>query len=175
MIVQYTRVGGSQTRFPDDQPDATMELHINRHALDVATDWQDEPLLHVLREHLGLVGTRYGCGVGACGACTVLVDGEAQRSCLLPARALVGREVTTIEGLADGRRLHPVQQAWLDESVAQCGYCQSGQIMATVALLKRQPAPTDSQIDDALSGQLCRCGTQHRIRRAIHRAAGSGR
>jgi isoquinoline 1-oxidoreductase alpha subunit len=104
-----------------------------------------------------------------------MVDGEPQRSCLLPARALVGREITTIEGVADGERLHPVQQAWLDESVAQCGYCQAGQIVAAVALLKRHPAPTDAQIDDALSGQLCRCGTQHRIRRAVHRAAGSGR
>jgi isoquinoline 1-oxidoreductase alpha subunit len=152
-----------------------MKLRINRHTLEVAAAWQDEPLLHVLREHLGLVGTRYGCGVGACGACTVMVDGEPQRSCLLPARALVGREITTIEGVADGERLHPVQQAWLDESVAQCGYCQAGQIVAAVALLKRHPAPTDAQIDDALSGQLCRCGTQHRIRRAVHRAAGSGR
>lgn len=118
-------------------------------------------LLFVLREHLGLVGSKFGCGVGLCGACTVLVDGQAQRSCLITARSVVGREVLSIEGLAasDGA-LHPVQQAWLDEAVPQCGYCQAGQIVGAVALLRRQLNPNPRQIDDAMAGHLCRCGTQ---------------
>jgi len=149
-----------------------MELIINRQARPVPPDWQDESLLWVLREHLGLTGTRFGCGAGQCGACTVLVDGEPQRSCLLPVHAAAGRHITTIEGLAgpDGR-LHPVQQTWLDGRVPQCGYCQAGQIMATVALLRQQARPGDAQIDAALAGHLCRCGTQQRVRAAVHRAA----
>ncbi len=152
-----------------------MKLHINGRLETVAALWRDERLLDVLREHLGLVGTKFGCGVGQCGVCAVLVDGQPQRSCLLRARDLGSRSVTTIEGLADGDRLHAVQQAWLDESVPQCGYCQAGQVIATVALLREHPTPSDAQIDAALSGQLCRCGTQQRIRRAVHRAAGQPR
>jgi isoquinoline 1-oxidoreductase alpha subunit len=149
-----------------------MQLDINGQIAQIDPGWASDTLLHVLREPLGLVGTKYGCGVGVCGACTVLVDGVAQRSCLLTPLDVVGRRVTTVEGLApDGTRLHPVQQAWLDEAVPQCGYCQAGQIMSTVALLRATPQPTDAQIDAALGGNLCRCGTQQRIRKAVHRAA----
>ncbi|HLW24221.1 MAG TPA: (2Fe-2S)-binding protein [Steroidobacteraceae bacterium] len=130
----------------------------------------DTPLLWVLRDHLGLTGTKYGCGLALCGACTVHVDGVATRSCVLPLRALEGKTVTTIEGLAQARS-HPVQRAWLELDVPQCGYCQSGQIMSAAALLRSNPRPTDAQIDAAMSGNLCRCGTYARIRRAIHRAA----
>ena len=149
-----------------------MNLNINGQIRSVASEWQDETLLAVLREQQGLVGAKFGCGVGQCGACTVLVDGEPTRSCLLPAREVGARAVLTIEGLATGGRLHPVQAAWLEESVPQCGFCQAGQIMSTVALLRRTPRPTNEQIDDALAGNLCRCGTQQRIRRAVQRAAG---
>jgi isoquinoline 1-oxidoreductase subunit alpha len=128
------------------------------------------PLLWSLREHLGLTGTKYGCGIGTCGACTVLVDGRAARSCVTPMSAVAGRSVTTIEGLAEDGRLHPVQQAWLEEDVAQCGYCQAGQILAAVDLLSRNPKPSDAEIK-AISN-ICRCGTYPRIRRAIRRAAG---
>ena len=128
------------------------------------------PLLWWLRDHAGLTGAKYGCGVGACGACTVLVDGTAMRSCIMPVSALAGREVTTIEGLARGGELHPVQKAWIEEDVAQCGYCQAGQILAAVDLLKRAPQPTEAEI--AALPNLCRCGTYPRIRKAIRRAAG---
>lgn len=148
-----------------------MRLNVNGQWHEVAPPWQDEALLWVLREALGLVGSKYGCGQGQCGACTVLVDDAPQRACLLPVRAAEGRRITTVEGLAADGRLHPVQQAWLDEAVAQCGYCQAGQIMATVALLRRQPRPDPEAVDDALAGHLCRCGTQHRVRRAVARAA----
>jgi aerobic-type carbon monoxide dehydrogenase small subunit (CoxS/CutS family) len=128
------------------------------------------PLLWALRDLVGLRGTKYACGVGACGACTVLVDGAPVRSCSAPLSGVDG-QVTTIEGLStDGS--HPVQQAWLDEQVAQCGYCQPGQIMTAVALLAAHPQPTDHDIDTAFAGVLCRCGTYQRIRRAVHRAAG---
>jgi isoquinoline 1-oxidoreductase alpha subunit len=150
-----------------------MELTINDQTRPIDAVWRDEPLLWVLREALGLTGTKFGCGQGQCGACTVLLDGAPVRACLTPASAAVGRRVTTIEGLARGDALHPVQQAWLDEAVPQCGYCQAGQIVATVALLARTPRPDDAQIDAALAGHLCRCGTQQRVRRAIHRAAGA--
>jgi len=178
-----------------------MQLLVNRRAHDIAAEWQQESLLSVLHEYLGLVGAKYGCGVGLCGACTVLVDGQVQRSCLLSVHQVGARQVTTLEGLASAAaparaiepsrpaagapvpavasaaveptRLHPVQQAWLDESVAQCGYCQAGQIMAAAALLQRVPKPSDAQIDEALAGNLCRCGTQQRIRRAVHCAAAS--
>ena len=129
---------------------------------------REMPLLWYLRDHARLTGTKYGCGAGLCGACTVLVDGEAQRSCLLTVAAVAGRSVTTIEGLA-GAELHPVQQAWVEEDVAQCGYCQSGQILAAVALLKRNPDPGPADIESITN--LCRCGTYVRIRRAIVRAA----
>jgi isoquinoline 1-oxidoreductase subunit alpha len=153
-----------------------MKLQINRQTYSVQTEWQGETLLSVLREHLGLTGSKFGCGVGLCGACTVLVDGQALRSCQLQVGDLGAREITTIEGLADSTRgdaLHPVQQAWLAEAVPQCGYCQAGQIMSTVALLRVVPKPTDAQINEALAGNLCRCGTQQRIRLAVHRAAHS--
>lgn len=152
-----------------------MRLEVNRKSVELPAGWQAEKLLHVLREHLGLVGAKFGCGVGACGACTVLIDGEPQRSCLMPASAVQGRAVTTLEGLAEGERLHPVQQAWLDQGVAQCGYCQSGQMLATVALLRRAPDATPAEVNEALAGQLCRCGTQHRIRCAVQRLQGTRR
>lgn len=148
-----------------------MELRINDHTHAVPPEWRTESLLSVLREHLGLVGAKFGCGVGLCGACTVLVDGQPRRSCLLAVKDVGGQEITTIEGLAQGERLHPVQQAWLDESVPQCGYCQAGMVVAVAALLRDVPKPTDAQIDAALAGHLCRCGTQQRIRGAVHRAA----
>ena len=131
----------------------------------------DMPLLWALRDVLGLTGAKYACGAGHCGACTVHLGGAAVRSCQLPVRAAAGKPITTIEGLSpDGS--HPVQRAWVEEDVAQCGYCQAGQIMAAAALLEATPKPTDAQIDDAMSGNLCRCGTYQRIRAAIHRAAG---
>lgn len=148
-----------------------MNLNINGERAMVDDAWRDETLLSVLRETLGLVGAKFGCGVGLCGACTVLVDGLAQRSCLLKAADLVGAKITTLEGLSHGDELHPVQRAWLDESVPQCGYCQAGQIMSVVALLRVNPRPRNADIDTALDGNLCRCGTQQRIRRAVHRAA----
>jgi isoquinoline 1-oxidoreductase subunit alpha len=130
----------------------------------------DTPLLWVLRDHLGLTGTKYGCGMALCGACTVHVDGQAARSCVMPISAAAGKSVLTIEGLSrDGS--HPLQQAWIAEEVPQCGYCQSGQIMAAAVLLRENPRPSDADIDDAMSGNICRCGTYQRIRRAIHRAA----
>ena len=130
----------------------------------------DTPLLWALRDHLAATGTKFGCGIGQCGACTVHVDNSAQRSCLLPVKAVEGRTVTTIEGLAAGGELHPVQQAWLEFDVPQCGYCQAGQIMATVDLLRRIPAPSDEDINGNLTN-VCRCGTYARIRKAVHRAA----
>jgi len=152
-----------------------MEMLVNGRAQLIAPEWQDEVLLFVLREALGLTGVKFGCGVGLCGACTVIVDGEAVRSCQLPARAVAGQAVRTIEGLATSDRLHPVQEAWLEEAVPQCGYCQAGQIMSAVALLERLPDPTESDIDAALAGNLCRCGTYGRIRRAVRRAAEASR
>ena len=128
------------------------------------------PLLWVLRDTWNLTGTKFGCGIGQCGACTVILDGDAVRSCLTPLSRAAGKQVTTIEGLSRDRS-HPMQRAWLLEQVPQCGYCQSGQIMAAVVLLRANPHPTDEDINDAMAGNLCRCGTYHRIRRAIHRAA----
>ena len=131
-----------------------------------------QPLLWLLRDELGLTGTKYGCGLGLCGACTVHVDGRAQQSCVLPVQAVAGRHVTTLEALAPSRdRLHPVQQAWLEHDVPQCGWCQGGQMMAVAALLHEKPHPTDAEIDETLRGHLCRCGTYARIRGAVHRAA----
>jgi isoquinoline 1-oxidoreductase subunit alpha len=128
------------------------------------------PLLWVLRDTLGLRGTKYGCGIGQCGACTIILEGDAVRSCQTPVSRAAGKQVTTIEGLSKDRS-HAVQRAWIEEQVPQCGYCQSGQIMAAVVLLKEIPKPTDEDINDAMSGNICRCGTYHRIRRAVHRAA----
>jgi isoquinoline 1-oxidoreductase alpha subunit len=130
----------------------------------------DTPLLWVLRDHLGMTGTKFGCGMALCGACTVHIDGAATRSCVLPLSAVAGRSITTIEGLSKDRS-HAVQKAWLEIDVPQCGYCQSGQIMSAVALLKANPKPNDADIDAAMSGNICRCGTYPRIRKAIHRAA----
>ncbi|MBS0591656.1 MAG: (2Fe-2S)-binding protein [Proteobacteria bacterium] len=146
-----------------------MKLHVNgqEHEVDAPADM---PLLWVLRDLIGLTGTKFGCGMAQCGACTVHVDGVAMRSCITPAVALAGKQITTIEGIGhDGD--HPVQRAWIEADVVQCGYCQSGQIMAAVALLKQKPQPTDADIDAAMSGNICRCGTYQRIRTAVHRAA----
>lgn len=149
-----------------------MKLKINGDMRDVAEDWQDENLLVVLREHFGLVGSRFSCGIGQCGACVVHVDGEPVSSCLVPVSEIEDKEVLTVESLAaaDGT-LHPLQQAWLDENVPQCGYCQSGQLMQALSLLQHTPNPNDDDIDTAMSGHLCRCGTYERIRKAIKRAA----
>jgi isoquinoline 1-oxidoreductase subunit alpha len=144
-------------------------LTVNGKVLSVEADG-DTPLLWVLRDHLALTGTKYGCGMGLCGACTVHIDGQAVRSCLVPLKALGNRSVTTIEGVSKDRS-HAVQRAWIELDVPQCGYCQSGQIMSVVALLKANASPSDAEIDDALSGNICRCGTYVRIRKAIHRAA----
>jgi isoquinoline 1-oxidoreductase alpha subunit len=140
------------------------------HPLDVEPDM---PLLWALRENLGLTGTKFGCGIAACGACTVLLDGRAVRSCTLPVSAADGKQVTTIEGLAHDGTLHHVQQAWIDHQVPQCGYCQSGMIMAVVGLLAKTPKPSDEDIDAGVTN-ICRCGTLVRIRAAIHDAAGAG-
>jgi isoquinoline 1-oxidoreductase subunit alpha len=143
-------------------------LKVNGRKYDVDV-LPDTPLLWVIRENLGLTGTKYGCGKSLCGACTVHVNGEATRSCITPVSSLSGKEITTIEGLSpDGS--HPVQLAWIAEDVPQCGYCQSGQIMTAAALLAKNANPSDSDIDDFMSGIACRCGTYQRIRRAIHRA-----
>jgi aerobic-type carbon monoxide dehydrogenase small subunit (CoxS/CutS family) len=128
------------------------------------------PLLWVLRDTLNLTGTKYGCGMALCGACTVHINGEASRSCITPISAVAGKKITTIEGLSADAS-HPVQKAWMEVDVPQCGYCQSGQIMSAVALLSKKPSPTDVEIDDFMSGNICRCGTYQRIRKAIHRAA----
>ena len=128
----------------------------------------DVPLLWVIREHLGLSGTKFGCGMAQCGACTVHIDGKARRSCQTPVKDAAGKKITTIEGVPDD---HPVKKAWVEDDVPQCGYCQPGQIMAAVALLKENPNPGDDDIDNVMSGNLCRCGTYQRIRRSIHRAS----
>lgn len=135
-------------------------------AVDVGPD---TPLLWVLRDHLGLMGTKYGCGIAMCGACTVHVDGEPQRSCQLPVKDAQGKRIITIEGIPES---HPVKKAWIEDDVPQCGYCQPGQIMSAVALLATNPRPSDADIDAAMAGNVCRCGTYQRIRRAIHRASG---
>lgn len=144
-----------------------MKLRVNDELITVPEGWQEESLLQVLREALGLIGAKYGCGAGLCGACTVLVDGQPTRSCVTPVSVAVGKTIQTIEGIASAGTLHPVQQKWLSASIPQCGYCQSGQILATLSLIKRNPQPTDEQIDNALAGHLCRCGTQARVRSAI--------
>ena len=138
------------------------------HRVDVDPD---TPLLWVIRESIGLPGTKYGFGMALCGACTVHLDGAAVRSCVTPVSAVRGKRVTTIEGLAQGGRLHPVQDAWIEQDVPQCGYCQSGQVMSAAALLSKQKNPTDADIDAAMSGNICRCGTYQRIRAAIKLAA----
>lgn len=143
------------------------DMTINGEAVSLDVE-EDMPLLWALRDHLGLTGTKFGCGLAQCGACTVHMDGQPMRACVTPVAAAAGRRITTIEGLGGD---HPVQHAWVAVNVPQCGYCQSGQIMAAVALLERTPQPTDGDIDQAMQGQLCRCGTYPRIRKAIKQAA----
>jgi isoquinoline 1-oxidoreductase subunit alpha len=154
-----------------------ISFEVNGQPKSVDVDPQT-PLLWVLRDTLNLTGTKYGCGIAACGACTVHIDGEPARSCVFPIASVAGKKVTTIEGLANGHR-HPVQEAWIAEQVPQCGYCQSGQIMTAVAFLKQNPAPTAADVNEAMSNNICRCGTAQRIRAAVLRAAdqmrGSGR
>jgi aerobic-type carbon monoxide dehydrogenase small subunit (CoxS/CutS family) len=150
--------------------DIMISLNINgeTHAIDVdpAT-----PLLWVIRDYVGLTGTKFGCGIAQCGACTVHLNGAAIRSCVTPAQVAVGQQITTIEGVSKQRGLHPLQQAWIDEQIPQCGYCQSGQIMSAAALLEEYPSPSDAEIDRVMAGNICRCGTYPRIRKGIKRAA----
>ena len=148
----------------------TLQINGQSHTIDVSPDM---PLLWALRDKLDLVGTKYSCGIGVCGSCTVLVNGAPMRSCTIPAVSMAGAEITTIEGL-DPEGARPVQVAWNQEDVPQCGYCQAGQVLTAAALLERNPNPTDEDIDTAMSGVLCRCGTYPRIRRAIKRAAREG-
>lgn len=147
-----------------------IKLNVNgkQHELDVAPD---TPLLWVIRENIGLTGTKFGCGISQCGACTVHLNGTPVRSCITPVVSVQGAMITTIEGISSGGELHPVQQAWIEEQVPQCGYCQSGQIMSAVALLREKPDPTDEDIDSAMSGNVCRCGMYSRIRKGIKRVA----
>ncbi|HYW44067.1 MAG TPA: (2Fe-2S)-binding protein [Bryobacteraceae bacterium] len=149
---------------------ATIRLSVNGKARSVDTE-PERPLLEVLREDLGLTGTKYGCGEGQCRACTVLIDGKPTVSCVTTVRAAEGRKIVTIEGLAEGGTLHPVQQAFLDEGAVQCGYCAPGMVLQTVALLENHPKPTDAQIVDGLNGNLCRCTNYQRIMAAVRRAA----
>lgn len=148
----------------------TVRFTVNKQVKEVDVD-PTTPLLWVLRDNLGLTGTKYACGIAYCGACIVHMDGEQVRSCVLPVSAVEGKEITTIEGLSDNND-HPVQQAWIEEQVPQCGYCQSGQIMAAAALLEKNSNPTDDAIDQAMSSVLCRCGAYPRIKKAIKRASG---
>ena len=147
---------------------------VNKERVDIASSVPaDTPLLWILRDNLNLTGTKYGCGMALCGACTVHIDGEPVRSCSTPVSAVIGKNVTTIEGLAKSpTELHPLQRAWIEHDVPQCGYCQAGQLMSAAALLARTPQPTDADIDAAMAGNICRCGTYQRIRAAIHSAAG---
>jgi len=144
-------------------------FEVNGQQRSVEVDGQT-PLLWVLRDTLNLTGTKYGCGIAACGACTVLVDGEATRSCVMPVAAVAGKKVTTVEGLSKDRT-HPVQLAWIEEQVPQCGYCQSGQIMTAISFLKKHPDPKPADVDEAMSNNICRCGTALRLRKAVLRAA----
>jgi len=150
---------------------AALKLRINGKEISADVD-PNTPLLWVLRDTLGLTGTKFGCGMALCGACTVHADGNPIRACSTPVSGVIGQSITTIEGLAKGEKLHPLQEAWIEHDVPQCGYCQAGQIMSAAALLARTPQPSDSDIDAAMSGNICRCGTYQRIRAAIHSAAG---
>lgn len=143
----------------------TLDVNKKKYEVDVSPD---VPLLWVIRDHLLLTGTKYGCGMSLCGACTVHIDGKARRSCQVPVGEAQGKEITTIEGIPDN---HPVKKAWLAEDVPQCGYCQPGQVMEAIVLLKNNPRPSDADIDNAMTGNICRCGTYQRIRSAIHQAA----
>jgi len=147
------------------------EYNLNVNGTDMKVDVSpDTPILWVLRDNLKLKGTKFGCGIAQCGACTIHIDGEAMRACMLPISQLDGKKITTIEGLSE-EGTHPVQKAWLEHDVAQCGYCQTGQIMSAAALLKKNPAPTDNDINEFMHGNICRCGTYTRIRKAIKTAA----
>jgi isoquinoline 1-oxidoreductase subunit alpha len=146
-----------------------ISFELNGHPQTVDVDPQT-PLLWVLRDTLNLTGTKYGCGIAACGACSVHIDGEVARACVFPVASVAGKKITTIEGLSSDKA-HPVQEAWISEQVPQCGYCQSGQIMTAVAFLKKHPSPSAADVDEAMSGNICRCGTQQRMRKAILRAA----
>jgi isoquinoline 1-oxidoreductase subunit alpha len=148
----------------------TITFNLNGNPVSVDAD-NDEELLYVLRDRMHVHGLKYGCGMGLCGACTSHIDGVAERTCIKPMSSVAGHDVTTIEGLAKGGELHPVQQAWIDNDVAQCGYCQAGQIMQAVSLLNENPHPTDADIDEAMGGNLCRCGTYFRIRDSIRKVA----
>ena len=147
-----------------------MKLKVNGDEVEVTSE-ADTPLLWVLRDELNLVGTKFGCGIAQCGACTVHLEGRAIRSCVMPVSAVASKDIRTIEGRATEKGLSPVQRAWLETDVAQCGYCQSGQIMAATALLTQNPNPSDPEIDAAMAGNICRCGTYPRIRKAVHLAA----
>lgn len=151
--------------------DQELAMKINGKSTDIPSEWGEASLLEYLRDYLGLTGTKFGCGIGQCGVCTVHVDGQPMRACLMPLGSMQGRSVTTIEGLASGDGLHPVQSAWLEIGVAQCGYCQPGQIMSASALLANNPNPTDEDIVTAMQGNICRCGTYPRIKAAIKQAA----
>jgi len=164
------RDGSSSARMGDVKPMSNITLTVNgkTHALDIEPS---TPLLYILRNDLGLQGPRFGCGLGQCGACTVIIRGEAVRSCIRPVSAVQGAEITTLEGLARDGVLHPIQQAWIDEQVPQCGFCQNGQILTAKVLLDRNPDPTDAEIRQWMAGTLCRCMTYYRIQAAIKRAA----
>ena len=151
-----------------------LRLNVNGQERTIEGVADDTPLLWVLRDELKLVGTKFGCGIAQCGACTVHLNGSPVRSCSIPASAVAGQKITTVEGLADGAVLSALQQAWIDHDVAQCGYCQAGQLMTATALLKQHPNPTDAQIDQVMTN-FCRCGTYVRIRKAIHAAAAAGK
>jgi aerobic-type carbon monoxide dehydrogenase small subunit (CoxS/CutS family) len=155
----------------DMKPMSKITLKVNgkAHAVDIDPS---TPLLYVLRNDLGLQGPRFGCGLGQCGACTVIIKGEAVRSCIRPVSTVAGAEITTLEGLAQNGKLHPLQQAWIDEQVPACGFCQNGQIMTAKALLDRNPRPSDAEIRQEMAGVLCRCKTYYRVQAAIKRAAG---
>lgn len=158
-------------------PKARMErrmMILNGETVRIPADLSSIPLVEYLRDHLGLFGTKFGCGIGQCGACTVHVNGQAERSCQLTMEDVDGQRVTTIEGLAENGKLHPVQEAWIAERVPQCGYCQPGQIMTAAAFLDEQPYPSEANIREAMDGNLCRCGTYGRIRKAVKRAARGG-
>lgn len=148
---------------------AAIKLNINNKDYNIDVD-PDMPLLWAIRDFVGLKGTKYGCGIAQCGACTVFMEGNPIRSCMLPVKHTEGKKLTTIEGISENNS-HPVQKAWIEEQVPQCGYCQSGQIMAAVALLEQNPEPTESDINNAMAGMICRCGTYPRIKSAIHRAS----
>ncbi len=148
------------------------KISVNKKVFETESD-PSTPMLWVLRDEFGLTGTKFGCGIAQCGSCTIHVDGEARRSCVTPISAVVGKEVTTIEGLSPDSS-HPLQKAWIAEDAPQCGYCQSGQIMAAAAMLKKTPKPTDADIDQAMNGIICRCGTYNRVRAAIKLAAANG-